>query len=57
MIYLVAMLHAPSSVFDSVDSLRIMNAVQASGVVRKRLFNAAYKSKKQAIVRGMCSDI
>ncbi|XP_077241699.1 long chain acyl-CoA synthetase 6, peroxisomal-like [Tasmannia lanceolata] len=30
----------------------IMNAVKTSGVLRERLFNAAYNSKKQAIMNG-----
>ncbi|KAJ9681988.1 hypothetical protein PVL29_018059 [Vitis rotundifolia] len=30
----------------------IMNAVQTSGVLRKRLFNAVYNSKKQVIISG-----
>lgn len=50
-------LHGHSSVSNSVDCHRIMNAVQTSGVLRKTLFNAAYNSKKQVIISGMCIDI
>ena len=32
---------------------RIINAVKTSGVLKERLFNAAYNSKKQAIMNGM----
>ena len=32
---------------------RIINAVKTSGVLKERLFNVAYNSKKQAIMSGM----
>lgn len=32
---------------------RIINAVKTSGVLKERLFNAAYNSKRQAIMNGM----
>lgn len=31
---------------------RVMSAVKTSGVLRERVFNAAYKAKKQAISNG-----
>lgn len=31
---------------------RIINAVKTSGVLRERLFNAAYNAKKQALLSG-----
>ena len=31
---------------------RIINAVKTSGVLKERLFNAAYNSKRQAIMNG-----
>jgi long-chain acyl-CoA synthetase len=36
---------------------RITNAVTASGMLKERLFRAAYNSKKQAIMSGMCAKI
>lgn len=38
-----------------VYSCRITNAVKTSGVLKERLFNAAYNSKKQAVMNGMIS--
>lgn len=32
---------------------RIINTVKTSGVLKERLFNAAYNAKKQAIMNGM----
>lgn len=34
-------------------SCRISNAVKTSGVLKERLFNAAYNSKRQAVISGM----
>ena len=37
-------------------SYRIINAVKSSGVLKERLFNAAYNSKRQAVMNGMPFD-
>jgi hypothetical protein len=42
--------------FDKFDCLRIINAVKSSGVLKERLFRAAYNSKKQALMSGMYSQ-
>lgn len=33
---------------------RITNAVKTSGTLKEKLFTAAFNSKKQAIVNGLC---
>lgn len=38
--------------FADLPHYRITNAVQTSGALKQRLFNAAYNSKKQAVMNG-----
>lgn len=47
------MLALISTTLIHVTTGRIMNAVQASGVLKKRLFKVAYNSKKHAILNGV----
>jgi hypothetical protein len=49
-------LYGHSGMFDKFDCVRIINAVKSSGVLKERLFRAAYNSKKQALMSGMYSQ-